>query len=86
MSYTDGRDFEPEYTAMVDNMRVVIEVEKLGGGTLGRAYAGTWRYRVTYRESGAEIFGQDLHTGTPKYHSQIPGIVWDFLNSDDDDV
>lgn len=82
MSYTDGRDFEPEYTCMVDNMRVVVEIEKLGGGTLGRAYEGTWRYRVTYPD-GREVFGQDLTTGTPKYHAQIPGILWGFLSAAD---
>lgn len=67
MSYTDLRDFEAEYTYVSDT-GLTVQVEKLGGGTVGREYTGTWRYVVT-DASGTELGrGQDLTTGMPHTH------------------
>jgi hypothetical protein len=74
MSYTDLRDFDPEYAATIEDHK--IQIEKLGGGTLGRAYTGHWRYIVTHAVSGDEIArGQDLYTGTPKTHPEVVRIL-----------
>lgn len=86
MSYADGRDFAVEYSATYDadakGRGTRVEIEKLGGGTRGKSYAGTWRYLVTYPD-GSTRFGQDLMTGTPKTHSQAADLVWDFVSDDD---
>jgi hypothetical protein len=85
MSYTDLRDFAPEYTAsgFWQGESVRIELEKLGGGTVGRAYEGTWRYVVTDAAGDEIARGQDLHTGTPKTHAEAALILADFLTSDE---
>lgn len=72
MSYRDIRDFEPEYTVTMPGKfesepDVLIEIEKLGGGTIGKYYTGIWRYRVS-TPSGLLEYGQDLDTG-PIPHS-----------------
>jgi hypothetical protein len=84
MSYTDLRDFEPEYAVRIIGQGIRIQLEKLGGGTVGRAYQGTWRYVVTDVHTGDEVArGQDLHTGTPKTHAEAALILADFLTSDE---
>lgn len=71
MSYTDLRDFNAEYTYRDADTGNVVKVEKLGGGTFGHAYTGTWRYTVR-NFAGAEMGrGQDFHTGTPKTHAEV---------------
>lgn len=66
MSYTDLRDFEAEYSFPGDN-GIVVKIEKLGGGTVGKKYVGIWRYIVTCK--GQEVArGQDYSTGTAKSH------------------
>lgn len=68
MSYSDLRDFEPEYTAEIDG--ATVEIEKLGGGTLGREYVGTWRYRYTFSDGRVEK-GQDCETRMPHTHAWV---------------
>lgn len=80
MSYTDGRDFFPEYTRELTD-GTLVEIEKVGGGTVGRSYDGNWRYRVTYAD-GDQTFSWDrgdLHTGTPKTHAEALVILCEFL-------
>ena len=79
MSYADGRDFAPEYVTVIDG--TVIEIEKLGGGTLGRAYSGTWRCQYT-PPGDVPHFTQDLTTGTPKTHAQAAVLLAEFLGLD----
>jgi hypothetical protein len=75
MSNADLRDFEPEYTATVDGL--TIQIEKLGGGTLGRTYAGSWRYIAT-DATGTELGrGQDFTTGTPYTHAEAAELIAD---------
>ena len=77
MSYTDLRDFEPEYTAT--DAGLTIQVEKLGGGTLGRAYTGSWRY-VVIDATGTELGrGQDFTTGTPQTHAEAAALIADYF-------
>lgn len=84
MSYTDLRDFNAEYTVVVPTMTtdvepaLIIEIEKLGGGTVGELYTGTWRYRAYY---GGHLFaqGQDLETGTAYCHDGAAQVLADSL-------
>jgi hypothetical protein len=46
MSYTDLRDFFQEYET-TDGTGLRVQLEKLGGGTVDKAYDGNWRYIVT---------------------------------------
>lgn len=55
-----------------------VEVEKMGGGTLNKAYDGTWKYQITF--SDAVVFeGEDLFTGTPHTHAEAAELAWDFF-------
>lgn len=74
MSYTDLRDFESELTATLDD-GLTVSIEKLGGGTLGHSYTGTWRYIVTDSDGDEVGRGQDLETGMPKTHAEVVNIV-----------
>lgn len=67
MSYTDLRDFAPEYTHESPE-GLTVKVEKLGGGTVGEAYTGTWRYVVTNADGEVLGQGQDYVTGMPHTH------------------
>lgn len=72
MSYTDLRDFSAELTYTDSQYGVTIQVEKLGGGTLGKKYDGIWRYIATHTNTDEEITrGQDYETGTPKEHDEV---------------
>lgn len=72
MSYTDLRDFSCEFTGPVGD--VWVQVEKLGGGTVGKAYDGKWRYIVT--RNGEEIErGQDFESGTPMTHERAKYVI-----------
>jgi hypothetical protein len=81
MSYTDLRDFHAEASFAVGD-GIEIEIEKLGGGDIGTAYAGTWRYIVTHTHAhgGAEILrGQELESGTPITHEQAAALIAQWL-------
>jgi hypothetical protein len=80
MSYTDLRDFHAEYSIRI--MGFTVNIEKLGGGTVGESYEGTWRYIVT-DPGGQEVArGQDLRTGTPHTHRAAVIALVDFLADD----
>lgn len=73
--------FDPELTELTTtpDTDVVVEIYKVGGGTLGRAYEGRWGYRIS-RGGHVLASGEDLHTGTPKTHEEAAVIVTDFLD------
>ena len=80
MSYTDLRDFSQELSYTDSRYGVTIQVEKLGGGTLGKKYDGIWRYIATHTNSGEEITrGQDYETGTPRTHDEVAEILADYV-------
>lgn len=69
-----------EYATMLkDNTtRVRVHVSKVGGGTLGKAYDGTWEYAILLRAVGGwEVIasGTDIETGTPKTHGQVAAMI-----------
>lgn len=61
----DTHRTKPEFSGWIEG--VWVEIAKVGGGTLGRAYAGRWLYRLSPR-SGEWHQGADFETGTPKTH------------------
>jgi hypothetical protein len=78
MAYKDLRDFVPELVAQTDE-GLIVQVEKLGGGTLGYAYTGAWRYIVSDavgRELGR---GQDFETGMPHTHAEVASMIAEFF-------
>lgn len=81
VSSMHDRDFE--YLAQPRQLgggRLAIRISAVGGGTVGRAYAGRWMYRVK-RVGSPDVLaeGDDLNTGTAKTHKQAAEIVNDFL-------
>jgi len=64
-----------EYSTTIRGFKVTVD--KDGGGTLGRAYDGTWTVSV---ENGPvfEIDGEELRTGTPKTHEQVARMAVEF--------
>lgn len=66
----------PEYP----EPRITIRVSKVGGGTVGESYDGTWEYRVGY-DGRTAMTGSDLVTGTPKTHEQAARILAGYLSS-----
>ncbi|MFI5614720.1 hypothetical protein [Amycolatopsis sp. NPDC051903] len=62
-----------EYTSTHDGL--TVHVEKVGGGTLGRTYTGSWGYVVTDSASTELGRGQDFTTGTPKTHAETALLI-----------
>jgi hypothetical protein len=70
-----------EYASTIHGLRV--EVNKVGGGTLGRAYDGEWF--VTVLNGPHYIFDNaNLHTGTPKTHREVAEMAVDFADEEID--
>ncbi|WP_433662491.1 hypothetical protein ACQPW1_10250 [Nocardia sp. CA-128927] len=79
MSYNDLRDFICEFERCREGL--IVQVEKVGGGTVGKAYVGNWRYIVL--RDGAEIArGQD-YTGSRLTHAQAARHIADFFIGED---
>lgn len=84
MSYTDLRDFSPEYVEARQEyvngwyVDASVAIEKLGGGTVGREYSGEeWRYVVFY--GGQTVLrGQDLVIGHAATHMEAADTALDF--------
>jgi hypothetical protein len=64
----------------VDYYGAVILVSKVGGGTLGRQYEGSWHYSYTLRDRHVE--GSDLWTGFPQSHVGAAQMVSEFLSEE----
>jgi len=62
----------------------IIEIQKAGGGTLGRRYDGDWHVEITDRR-GHGVLSDDLYTGTPKTHAEVETLAFEFLGAADDD-
>lgn len=69
---------ETEYRQELDDGRV-IEIMKLGGGTLGKRYDGDWEVIVTDR-NGRSVFEDRLRTGTPKTHAEAAETAMGFAD------
>jgi hypothetical protein len=83
-------DDAPEYTAFVFGTRVIAEVNKMGGGTVGRTYGAPgqpdrWGVRLIDSEDGTilsdslEDFGLEVPAGvTHKIAAQLAFTFLDF--------
>lgn len=67
-----------EYEWACSTNGVTLCVRKVGGGTLGRRYAGQWDYAL-FRNGQLAVEGNDLHTGAPKTHYEAVEELIDFL-------
>ena len=71
-----------EYRTLVtlDGEKYSVEVDKVGGGTLGRSYDGDWTASVWLR--GARVIDKEtLRTGTRKTHREAAAIAADFASA-----
>lgn len=69
---TDLSNFEPEFESSLGDIRV--QVALVGGGKVGPAHSGTWRYIVS--EYGREVMrAEDLATNTPKTHREVAHML-----------
>lgn len=75
-----AEDFDSEYAATRDGVRV--EVEKIGGGTVGQKYAGTWRYVARYADGELIACGNDFYCPTPITHHGAVARILDHLDTD----
>lgn len=78
----DQHEYVTEVPAMYRNMpsepAVTIGMSKVGGGTVGTAYPGSWEYAVTV--NGCEIItGGDLRSGMPDTHEGMARCLASFL-------
>lgn len=61
---------------------MTIRVSKVGGGTQGRRYAGSWHYQAEGPDGAIVAAGSDLHTGTPKSHHEAAlEVAWFIWNA-----
>lgn len=67
-----------EYITTIDGLRV--QVDKVGGGTVGRSYEGRWS--VTVENGPIYVYdNDDFTTGTPKMHAEVARIAADFASA-----
>lgn len=72
---------ENEYTTTIHGWKVFVD--KDGGGTPGNAYDGTWT--VTVMNGPVHVLDNAMiHTGTPKTHSQVARIAYDYAAQNED--
>lgn len=72
-----------EYTTVIHGWPV--GVDKDGGGTVGKAYDGTWS--VTVMNGPALVFdGVSLHTGTPKTHAEAACLAYEFACAQEEET
>lgn len=80
---SDGDPYEyavrvPEMYRDGNEVTILIGISKIGGGTVGESYSGTWR--VAAACDGATVLsGSDIGCGTPKTHGEVARIYADFL-------
>jgi hypothetical protein len=68
-----------EWTGRPIGTHVMVEISKVGGGTVGRRYQGLWSYRIT--ANGKVIAkGDDLRTGSPARHEEAARIAYGFVD------
>jgi len=77
MSSKMVEDIDPEFVKLFDDGTVVM-VAKIGGGTVGKMYDGSWWYNVY---SSGEILsrGTDYYSGTPQPHWLVAKFVHEYF-------
>jgi hypothetical protein len=77
-AFADADGDMPEYCTTI--LGWLVAVDKNGGGTLGRAYDGTWTVSVMNGPRYV-LDGQELRTGTPKTHAEVARLAYEFACS-----
>lgn len=74
---------EPEYewSGRPIGTHVQVDISKIGGGTVGRRYRGTWSYRAT-QNNKVVAEGDDLNIAKCVTHEEAARIAWSFLDSE----
>lgn len=71
-----------EFATLSDDKLFDIYVSKVGGGTVGTPYMGSWHYAITKANSEKVILkGSNLHTGSPATHRKAAEIAADFVDA-----
>lgn len=85
-----GRDelFSPEGDDLGVNLSDVgirqVDIAKVGGGTIGKEYAGSWIYRVAFMDHDRlPEQGIDLVTGMPHDHEYVARMAVEFFRPED---
>ncbi len=73
----------PEFTVKMDGL--TIQVNKSGGGTVGREYKGeVWEFAIFDDNSGMPaMICESLYIGTAANHLKAAVIAFDFFNEQD---
>jgi hypothetical protein len=79
-------EYVPEYTVNVPELSegepaITLSLSKLGGGTVGQSYTGTWCYDVTI-DGELVTSGNDLESGTAHTHEEMAWLLAEFLADD----
>lgn len=69
-----------EYSTHVGDL--YVEVNKVGGGTVGRRYEGDWV--ITVREGDTVVLNDVITTGTPKVHAEVAEMAPEFIEDAED--
>jgi hypothetical protein len=68
---------EHEWRGRPLGTHVMVEMSKVGGGTVGRRYSGRWSYRIT--QNGKVVAeGEDMNTPKVVTHEEAARIAWGF--------
>lgn len=75
--------FDPELVEFTGRAETgeVVEIYKVGGGSLGKAYEGLWGYRASMGNK-VVASGENLRTGMPKTHQETARLVLELLHQD----
>lgn len=71
---------EHEWTGRPIGTHVMVEMSKVGGGTVGRRYSGRWSYRITVRGK-VVAEGDDMNTPKVVTHEEAARIAWGFQDT-----
>ena len=66
-----------EYRVNIPDTPLWVNISKVGGGTVGKSYEGTWEYQIT----GPDVLfsNDDLRTGTPHTHEYVAALIPTFF-------
>jgi hypothetical protein len=74
--------WEHSYTDHEECTGLTVRIAKVGGGTLGKSYDGSWEFEVL-NHSGEVIQKSYLNTGTPMTHAEAARTVISFHENEE---
>lgn len=72
----EGPEFE--WVGRPLGTHVMAEISKVGGGTVGRRYAGRWSFRLTRKGRVLDENYGGYNQPNPRTHEEIAREVWDW--------